>query len=254
MNGQFNPFSLKGKTVLVTGASSGIGRAIAVVCSKMGADIVITGRNGERLTETLALLEGDNNSCIIADLTDTAQIDILVSGLPQLTGVVHCAGIGDRSLLRTVKEQNISRVMRTNFESPVLLQKALLKNKKLLPASSVVFIASRAPFAPTVGNGIYAASKGALIAYARVLGLEVANRLIRVNCICPAMVWTKLIKRDAEMTGTDYHEAEKSYPLGRYGQPEDVANLAVYLLSDASSWMTGSCIDITGGGEFTLKS
>lgn len=247
MNRPFNPFSLAGKTILVTGASSGIGRATAVVCSKMGADIVITGRNEERLTETLGLLEGDNNSCIIADLTDTAQIDILVSGLPQLTGVVHCAGIGDRSLLRAVKEKDLSRVMRTNFESPVLLQKTLLKNKKLLPSSSVVFIASRAPFAPTVGNGIYAASKGALIAYAKVLGLEVANRLIRVNCICPAMVWTELIERDAEMTGTDYHEAEKSYPLGRYGQPEDVANLAVYLLSDASSWMTGSCIDITGG-------
>ncbi|MDE6842503.1 MAG: SDR family oxidoreductase, partial [Muribaculaceae bacterium] len=151
------------------------------------------------------------------------------------------------SLLRTVKEKDLTRVMRTNFESPVLLQKVLLKNKKLLPSSSVVFIASRAPFAPTVGNGIYAASKGALIAYAKVLSLEVANRLIRVNCICPAMVWTELIERDAEMTGTDYHEAEKSYPLGRYGQPEDVATLAVYLLSDASSWMTGSCIDITGG-------
>ena len=247
MNRQFNPFSLAGKTILVTGASSGIGRATAVVCSKMGADVVITGRNGQRLTETLDLLEGDNKSCIIADLTDTDQIDILVSRLPQLTGVVHCAGIGNRSLLRTVKEKDLTRVMRTNFESPVLLQKVLLKNKKLLPSSSVVFIASRAPFAPTVGNGIYAASKGALIAYAKVLSLEVANRLIRVNCICPAMVWTELIERDAEMTGTDYHEAEKSYPLGRYGQPEDVATLAVYLLSDASSWMTGSCIDITGG-------
>ena len=121
------------------------------------------------------------------------------------------------------------------------------------PASSIVFIASRAPFAPAIGNGIYSASKGALIAYAKVLGLELANKLIRVNCICPAMVWTELIQRDAEKTGVDYHEAEKSYPLKRYGKPEDIANLAVYLLSDASSWMTGSCIDITGGGEFTLK-
>ncbi len=254
MNSTFNPFSLAGKTILVTGASSGIGRATAIACSKMGADIVITGRNKEKLTDTLRLLEGDNNSYVTADLTDTEQTDTLISQLPRLTGVVHCAGIGDRSLLRAVKEKDISRVMRTNFESPVLLQKALLKSKKLLPSSSVVFIASRAPFAPTVGNGIYAASKGALIAYAKVLGLEVANRLIRVNCVCPAMVWTELIERDAEMTGTDYHEAEKSYPLGRYGKPEDVANLVVYLLSDASSWMTGSCIDITGGGEFTLKS
>lgn len=254
MNGQFNPFSLKGKTILVTGASSGIGRATAVVCSKMGADVVITGRNEGRLAETSALLTGDSHIGISADLTDTVQIDNMVSRLPELNGVVHCAGTGDRSLLRAVKEQTMSRVMRTNFESPVLLQKALLKNKRLLEGSSTVFMASRAPFAPSIGNGIYAASKGALIAYAKVLGLELAPRLMRVNCICPAMVWTELIERDAERTGTDYHEVEKSYPLGRYGQPEDVANLAVYLLSDASSWMTGSCIDITGGGEFTLKS
>lgn len=219
----------------------------------MGADVIITGRNELRLNETFGQLDGDNNLQIVADLTDEAQIDGLVSALPPLSGVVHCAGIGDRTLLKMAKRTDIEKVMQINFESPVLLQKALLKNKKVEPASSIVFIASRAPFAPAIGNGIYSASKGALIAYAKVLGLELANKLIRVNCICPAMVWTELIQRDAEKTGVDYHEAEKSYPLKRYGKPEDIANLAVYLLSDASSWMTGSCIDITGGGEFTLK-
>lgn len=250
----FNPFSLQGKTVLITGASSGIGRETAIVCSKMGATVVVTGRNEERLNETFRKLEGDGNLSIVADLTDSEAIDLLVQQLPALTGVVHCAGIGNRSMLKMVKEKDIAKVMRTNFESPVLLQKALLKKKKLVNSSSIVFIASRAPFAPTVGNGIYAASKGALIAYAKVLGLEVANQLMRVNCVCPAMVWTELVERDAAMTGADYHEAEKAYPLKRYGRPDDIANLIVYLLSDASSWMTGSSIDITGGGEFTLKS
>lgn len=254
MNDAFNPFSLKGKTVLITGASSGIGRETAIVCSKMGATVVITGRNEERLKETYVRLEGDGNLSIAADLTDTEAIESLVQQLPILTGVVHCAGIGDRSMLKMVKEKDIAKVMRTNFESPVLLQKALLKKKKLVNSSSIVFLASRAPFAPTVGNGIYAASKGALIAYAKVLGLEVANQLMRVNCVCPAMVWTELVERDAALTGVDYHEAEKAYPLKRYGNPVDIANLIIYLLSDASSWMTGSCIDITGGGEFTLKS
>ncbi len=253
MNECFNPFSLQGKTVLITGASSGIGRETAIVCSKMGANVVITGRNELRLKETFEALEGNCNLSILADLTDSDAIDSLVQNLPSLNGVVHCAGIGDRSMLKMVKEKDITKVMRTNFESPVLLQKALLKKKKLVNSSSIVFVASRAPFAPTVGNGIYAASKGALIAYARVLGLEVANQLMRVNCVCPAMVWTELVEHDAAMTGVDYHEAEKAYPLKRYGQPVDVANLIVYLLSDASSWMTGSCIDITGGGEFTLK-
>lgn len=246
---EFNPFSLSGKTILVTGASSGIGRETAIVCSKMGARVVVTGRNDDRLHDTFSRLEGVDHVMETADMTDENEIETLVSSLPDLTGVVHCAGIGDRTLLRVVKRKDIDRVMRTNFDAPVLLQKELLKKKKLCNGSSVVFIASRAPFAPTIGNGLYSASKGALIAYAKVLGLELASKMIRVNCICPAMVWTELIERDAALMGVDYHESEKSYPLKRFGKPDDVANLAVYLLSDASSWMTGSCIDITGGAN-----
>lgn len=250
----YNPFSLKGKTVLVTGASSGIGRETAIICSKMGASVVITGRNEGRLNQTFESLEGNDNTAVTADLAESDQIDGLVSKCPELDGIVHCAGVGDRTLLKMVREKDIERVMNANFNAPVLLQRALLKKKKVKHASSIVFIASRAPFAPTVGNGIYAASKGAMIAYAKVLGLELANQKIRVNCICPAMVWTELVERDALMTGVDYHEEEKKYPLKRYGRPDDIAYLAVYLLSDASCWMTGSCIDITGGGEFSLTS
>lgn len=253
MSESFNPFSLNGKSILVTGASSGIGRTTAIVCSKMGATLVITGRNQERLDHTLSELEGEGHLAIIADITNEEDLDRLVNDSPQLSGVVHCAGIGDRTLLKMVRERDLDRVMGANFNAPVLLQKGLLKKKKILPGASIVFIASRAPFAPTPGNGIYSASKGALIAYARVLGLELANQLIRVNCICPAMVWTELVEKDALITGVDYHKEELKYPLKRYGRPEDVANLSVYLLSDVSSWMTGSCIDITGGGEFTLK-
>jgi 3-oxoacyl-[acyl-carrier-protein] reductase len=250
---KFNPFSLNGKTVLVTGASSGIGRETAIICSKMGATVIITARNADRLTETFNLLEGEGHGIIAADLASQEQIDKLAAETSDLDGIVHCAGVGDRTLLKMAREKDIERVMKANFDGPVLLQRALLKKKKVKPSSSMVFIASRAPFAPTPGNGLYAASKGALIAYAKVLGLELANQLIRVNCICPAMVWTELVRRDAELTGADYHEAEKSYPLKRYGTPEYIAYLVVYLLSDVSSWMTGSCLDITGGGEFTLK-
>lgn len=249
MSDQFNPFSLKGKTVLVTGASSGIGRETSVVCSKMGATVVITGRNEERLTAALSQLAGTGHESIAADLSDTGQIDELANACPQLDGIVHCAGVGDRTLLKMVREKDIERVMSANFNGPVLLQRALLKKKKVKPSSSIVFIASRAPFAPTPGNGLYAASKGAVIAYAKVLGLELAGQLIRVNCVCPAMVWTELVQRDADITGVDYREAEKAYPLKRYGRPDDIANLVVYLLSDASAWMTGSCIDITGGAS-----
>lgn len=253
MSDSFNPFSLEDKTVLVTGASSGIGRETAVVCSKMGATVVITGRNQERLAAALSQLAGEGHESIAADLYDSGQIEELANACPQLDGIVHCAGVGDRTLLKMVREKDIERVMSANFNGPVLLQRALLKKKKVKASSSIVFIASRAPFAPTPGNGLYAASKGAMIAYAKVLGLELAGQLIRVNCVCPAMVWTELVQRDADITGVDYREAEKAYPLKRYGRPDDIANLVVYLLSDASAWMTGSCIDITGGGEFSLK-
>lgn len=253
MSESFNPFSLKGKTILVTGASSGIGRETAIVCSKMGARVIITGRNEERLKLTLSQLAGADNIAITADITVPEQIDELVSNCPVLNGVVHCAGVGDRTLLKMVREQDIERVMKANFNAPVLLQRALLKKKKVQPQASIVFIASRAPFAPAPGNGIYAASKGALLAYAKVLGLELASQKIRVNCVCPAMVWTDLVQRDAEINGVDYSQVEQSYPLKRFGKPEDVAHLVVYLLSDASEWMTGSSIDITGGGEFTLS-
>ncbi|MDE6637409.1 MAG: SDR family oxidoreductase [Muribaculaceae bacterium] len=245
----FNPFSLKGKSILVTGASSGIGRETAIICSKMGAQILVTGRNEERLRLTLNKLEGDGHMSLSVDLDETDQVNNLVKQCSLLDGIVHCAGIGDRTLLRNVQEKDIERVMNTNFNGPVLLQRMLLKAKKVKAKASIVFIASRAPFAPTIGNGLYSASKGALIAYSKVLGLELASKLIRVNCICPAMVWTELIERDASLLGIDYHEEEKTYPLKRYGKSEDIANLVVYLLSDASSWMTGSCIDITGGAN-----
>lgn len=248
-----SPFSLESKTILVTGASSGIGKAIAVECSKMGATLIISGRNEERLTQTFQALAGTSNRMLVADLTQEEAIDAMAQECPQLDGVVHCAGVGDRTLLKMVKEADIQRVMSANFEAPVLLQKSLLKKKKIKKNASIVMMASRAPFAPTVGNGIYAASKGALIAYAKVLGLELASQKIRVNCICPAMVWTELVERDAQITGIDYHEKEKEYPLGRYGKPEDIAYLTIYLLSNASEWITGSCFDVTGGGEFTLK-
>lgn len=247
-----NPFSLSGKKILVTGASSGIGRSIAIECSRLGASLVLTARNETRLQETLALLEGEGHKYICADLTNEESIQVLVDALPMLNGIVHNAGMADRMPCKMVKAERMHQVMAANIEGPILLQKHLLKKKKIVQGGSIVFIASRAPFAPAVGNAIYAASKGAMLGYAKCLGLELAPQRIRVNSICPAMVWTDLVAKDAEQTDGDYEELQKKYPLQRFGKPEDVAYLAIYLLSDAASWMTGSQIDITGGGELTL--
>lgn len=246
MGESFNPFSLKGKTILVTGASSGIGRGIAITCSKMGATIVVAGRNSSKLDETLSMMEKGNHTRMICDLTQLGQLQASVAVLPKLDGVVHCAGIGQRILCKQLNEKDIETVMGINFNAPVMLQKELLAQKKINKAASIVFIASIASWSPSIGNAVYSASKGAIISYANCLSLELAPRQIRVNCISPAMVWTDLVLADG-LDEEQLKEDEKKYPLKRYGTPEDIANLAVYMLSDASLWMTGSNVKISGG-------
>ena len=242
----FNPFSLQGKTVLVTGSSSGIGRAIATACSRMGATIVATGRNIQKLEITKETLEGEDNLVITADLTKADDIKNLATQTPKLDGIVHCAGIGHRMPAKLLTTVEVERVMNSNFMSAVSLQTELMNAKKLNKDSSIVFVASAAPKMPAFGNAAYTASKAAIIGYAKCLALELAPRGIRVNCICPAMVWTDLIMQEGAGR-EELEQAQLKYPLKRYGQPEDVANLAIYLLSDASQWVTNSCIDITGG-------
>lgn len=240
-------FSLSGKTILVTGASSGIGRAIAIACAQAGASVVLNGRNVARLNETLSQMSGEGHIVLPADLTDVALRQTLAEQVPVLDGVVHCAGIGSRVLCKMLEEQDVSRVMQANFEAPVLLQAELLREKKIAKEASIVFIASAAATMPSVGNAIYSASKAAIIAYAKCLAQELANRKIRVNCISPAMVWTDLALVGA--TEEQLHEAEQNYPLKRYAQPEDITGAAIYLLSDASSWVTGSNMELTGGTQ-----
>lgn len=244
----FNPFTLEGKTILVTGASSGIGRGIAIACSKMGATVIINGRNEQRLAETMTEMQGEENLSLAADLSDSNSLTGMVSRLPKLDGIVHCAGIGQRVLCKQLQEADLDTMMDVNFKAPVMLQTEILKQKKINKGASIVFIASIASDSPSIGNAIYSASKGAIISYANCLALELAPRQIRVNCILPAMIWTDLILKGG-ITEEELREDEKKYPLKRYGKPEDIANLSIYLLSNAAAWMTGSSIKITGGGN-----
>lgn len=242
-----NPFTLQGKIILVTGASSGIGRGIAVACSNMGARIILTARNLERLQETCSLMEGEGHQIILADLTNEADRNRLVSKLPPLDGLVQCAGVMNRVPGKLIGKQDIDSVFLPNVEAPMLLQSLLLQERKIKKEASIVYMASIAARSAVAGNALYSASKAALISYAKCLALELAPRKIRVNCICPAMVWTDLALVGA--TKEDLETDQLKYPLKRYGTPEDIANLTIYLLSNASSWMTGSCVEITGGGN-----
>lgn len=248
MMSSFNPFTLEGKVIFVTGASSGIGRQIAINCSKMGATIILNGRNKERLQEVLKELENDNHQIAEGDITQEIDISNIIDNLPKLDGIVHCAGINHRKPAKFVEEEDVNLVLGTNFAAPILLQSELLRQKKVKAGASIIFMSSMAANSPSMGHGLYSASKGALISYADCLALELAPRKIRVNCICPGMVWTKLILQD-EVTEEELKKDEETYPLKRYGTPDDIANLAIYLLSDAASWVTSSHISITGGAR-----
>ncbi|MBR5170081.1 MAG: SDR family oxidoreductase [Muribaculaceae bacterium] len=246
----FNPFSLAGKTILVTGASSGIGRETAIACSHMGARLVITARDQGRLSETMALLspcDGENHMMALADLTQMGDIENLIKDLPPLDGAVLCAGNSTTLPLQFGSREKFDEMFDVNFFAPVELLRLMYKKKVLQKGASVVLIASIGgthSFMP--GNGVYGASKAALNSVMKYAAREYASRKVRVNSICPGMVDTPLIHRGT-ITEEQLAEDAKKYPLGRYGRPEDIANGAIYLLSDASSWLTGHDLVIDGG-------
>ena len=239
-------FTLSGKTILVTGASSGIGKATAILCAKMGATVILIARNEERLNQVKSMLEGSNHMCKIVDLTNYDNIESLVESLPIIDGVVNSAGINNKCLIKYVDGVEMDNMFRINCFSPALLIKYLLKKKKLARGGSIVFLSSISCTYATVSNTLYAASKGAINSLTRVLALELSPMKIRVNSIQPGMVNTEMVKA----YGLSEEELEintKSYPLGRLGKPEDIANGIIFLLSDASCWITGISLVIDGG-------
>lgn len=247
MGNSYNPFSLYDKTVLVTGASSGIGKETAISCSKMGANVIITARNQERLQETYELLEGHNNRQFIADLTVQEEVDNLVRRIGKIDGIVLCSGKSCTLPILFSTTDNFRDIYEVNFFSQVELLRLLVKKKCLNADSSVVFIVSIGGTARwTPGNAIYGSSKAALQSIVRYFAIELATKKIRVNGVCPGMVETPLIHQGT-ITQEQLDEDREQFPLKRYGQPIDIANGVIYLLSGASSWLTGQSLVIDGG-------
>lgn len=241
------PFSLKDKTILITGASSGIGRATAVLCAQMGATVVVSGRNEHRLKETFEMLEGEGHQIFMADLSEEVHISELVKTLPTINGIFHSAGIVKPFPVQFIGEKQISEMFRINYNAPVILTSKILKNKKMEKGGSIVFMSSISSDFTHKGGALYAGTKAAINVFSKTVAIEFASKKIRSNCILAAMVKTPLFDQ-AEQAITkemmDKHGEE--YPLG-FGEPEDIASAAVFLLSDASKWITGTNLLMDGG-------
>ena len=247
MESQFN---LKSKTILVTGASSGIGRGICIDCSKMGAKVHLMARNEERLNKTLAEMDGDGHVIHQADLCSTEDIDALVDALPVIDGVVLCAGIIKTMLVKKISEEAMVEIFNANIMGDIKMCSRLLKKKKLNHGGSVVFISSVSTFNVKVGNSLYSATKGAVNSFAKAMALEVSKQNMRVNCIQPGFVPSSILSSGAIEEDEFLKFYAERHPLG-FGTPSDIANGCIYLLSDAARWVTGSIFTIDGG--YTLQ-
>lgn len=248
----YNPYSLEGKTILVTGASSGIGQRTSIECSKMGAHLVITGRDKVRLQKTfdnLCTEYGQVHRQIVADLTTVEGIDELLQIEVGLDGFVSCAGKVLSQPAQFASKNRIYDIFELNFISPIELLRQLYKKKKLSMNASVVAVSALSGIERfSSRNSVYGASKAALSSFMKFCALEFASRGIRVNSVCPGMVDTPLI-HNGSITEDQLKANEDTYPLKRYGKPEDIAYMVIYLLSDAASWVTGQNFVIDGGSS-----
>lgn len=243
----FNPFSIEGKTILVTGAASGMGKATALACAKMGAQVVAADYNAEGLANTMHELEGDGHLSFVLNLAEESTWTELLANAPACDGIANCAGIANMNPFTFVNREEFDKVFNINFFGPVLLTKELIKAKKLKKGGSVVFVASMdGTKIVHAGNSVYAASKSALMGVARNMAIDLAPKKIRVNCILPGTTDTPLI-RTGNVTEESLAEIAKTFPLKRFGTPEDMAYGIIYLLSDASSFVTGTELTIDGG-------
>lgn len=250
----YNPFSLEGKVIFVTGAGGGIGRATAVACAKMGATIVVTDINGATLTETLDILKTESpkeHQMFVADLTDENALDSLVKEMPVLDGIVCNAGISKVLPIQFLNEEDMNRIVKINAFAPMYLTQKLYKKKKINKGGSIVFTESISGVKMvSMGGVMYAVSKNALDAFMRNAALEFATRSIRVNSVNPSRVNTNIVK-NAVYSAEEVEKDIQSYPLKRYAEPEEIANAIVFLLSDASSYVTGHALIIDGGKTLT---
>lgn len=242
-----NPFSLEGKNVLITGAASGIGRATAKECANMGASLVLMDLNAAGLDAIKAEIGDETILTYALNLTDYELLCNTIAQLPKLDGVFSNAGIVKSLMAKFSGKEDMEKLFNVNTFSHINLVQQLVAQKKLNKGASIVFTSSMSGvYAGLVGGSLYGATKAAIAGYTKALAIELAPRGIRVNTVHPGMIETPLTKGTA-LSQDVLDEDAKNYPLGRYGKPEEVAYAVIYLLSDATVWMTGSQLLLDGG-------
>jgi NAD(P)-dependent dehydrogenase (short-subunit alcohol dehydrogenase family) len=246
-----NPMDLTGRTVLVTGASSGLGRAICVLVSRLGGRVVLVARNSDRLSETLSLMDAGEHRLEPFDLHDLDTIPEwmkqLCSEAGPLDGLVHSAGLHATLPVRVLKPSRLDELMKINFSAAVALTKGFRQRGVRAEQSSVVYLASVAALTGASGNAPYSASKGALVSMCRSLAMELAAEQIRVNCVAPGHVPTAMAAKVEQVLDESHIKAiEDMHPLG-LGRPDDVASAVAFLLADSGRWITGTTLVVDGG-------
>lgn len=244
----YNPYSLEGKTILITGAASGIGKETAIESSKMGAKIVAVDLNADGLNALVPQLEGEGHLTFDGNLCNDEFLKLLAENAPVLNGVFLCAGVSDTTLVKFLTEEKIDRVFNINVKAPVMMLKYLLKKKKVADGGSLVWMSSYGAEKVEPGLGIYAASKSAVNGFMRAYAKELIGKKIRSNSIMPMMIKTELISTLTTISEEDWKKQEAMYPLG-FGAPQDVARVSMFLFSDASRWITGTQFRMGGGSD-----
>ena len=247
-----SPMDLNGKNILVTGASSGIGKGIAIYLSKMGANVIMAARNEEKLKETYNELEPGNHSYYLIDLNNLDEIEGMIDDIcsdeRKLNGIVHSAGISRTIAIQFLKMDNLKSIMSINFYSFMELVKHFSKRKYNDNGGSIVAISSISSKLGARGLAAYCASKGALDSAIRPMALELASKNIRINSIAPGMIKSQIYDGLIELVNNkDFETDLKKRQILGLGKPEDVASTAAFLLSDASKFITGTSIIVDGG-------
>lgn len=247
---------LSGKKALVTGGGTGIGRAISLAFAREGAKIAALGRRPEPLLAVVKEIEGlgAEGLAVVCDITRTGEIrrtvDHVEQAFGQLNVLVNNAGVLSVSTAESISEADWDRVIETNLKGPFLLSRAVLPAFRRAGGGVIVNVASVLGLVAMKDRAAYCASKGGLVLLTKAMALDHAHERIRVNCVCPAIVETELVRELFAQTapGQKARDARAAtLPVGRFGQPQDVAELAVFLASDESSWMTGTAIPVDGG-------